>query len=119
MHVAFTVLRADGTEHDGRISVPDERSDPHRRKCWKAVRAAVCDVIGEDADPEHVRVWHNGRYHDMFVDEIGIEKGLPENAKATAIYRANALAHEVPKPHPDELPIVAGDVVLFHETVWG
>ena len=59
-----------------------------------------------------------GEYTDMFVDELGHSEGLPFNEMATAIYRANALAHEQPTPKPEELPWIAGNAIVFHERVW-
>lgn len=37
-------------------------------------------------DIEHVTVWFEGRRCHMFVDEIGLQKGLPPNHKATRVY---------------------------------
>lgn len=58
---------------------------------------------------------------DMFVDEIGQQKGLPRNEEATEHYRrATMLGRSAePKPaDPEELPDVVGSAVLFERTVW-
>ena len=66
---------------------------------------------------EHVLVLLAGRPADMFVDEIGVLKGLPRNEKATLIYRANWMARH-PADNPETLPEIAGPVVIFDEIVW-
>ena len=66
---------------------------------------------------EHVLVLLAGRPADMFVDEIGVLKGLPRNEKATLIYRANWMARH-PKCDRETLPWIAGAAVLFYRRVW-
>lgn len=116
--VAYKIIYVDGREMDGKTDFPDPKDDPEGRKKHARLKAIVQPVIGEDADWEHVNVWHNSQYLDMFVDEMGVLKKLPVNEKATKIYRANVQAHE-PNPEPEEhMPSVHGDVVLFLEKVW-
>ena len=116
--VAYKIIYADGREFDGTTDLPDAESDPRAEKMWAKLKPLVQDVIGAGNDIEHVNVWHDSRYLDMFVDETGVEKELPLNEKATKIYRANTQAHE-PNPEPeDEMPTIHGDVVLFMEKVW-
>lgn len=66
---------------------------------------------------ERVNVWYYESYLDMFVDEEGMLKRLPVNDRATAIYRANAIAH-IPNAIPGLLPKIFGTAVLFHRRVW-
>lgn len=71
-----------------------------------------------NGDLERVRVWHDGQYLDMFVDDLSVLKGLERNTAATQIYRANTLGHVRPAPAPESLPAVCGPAVLFHRRVW-
>lgn len=119
----YLILYHDGREQRGQIDLPEPDAEwtpgggPNDRKRYRLVRNLVLTVIGEGNYPEHVNVWHDGKYLDMFVDETSVLKDLPFNPKATAIYRANHLAHD-PDPEPeDELPIIAGDAILFLEKV--
>jgi hypothetical protein len=116
--VEYRILFYTGQETIGKAQMPDAETDPEGKERWRIAREIVMDVIGQDADPEHVTVWYDGRYLDMFVDETGVLKALPYNNVATTIYRANTLAHE-PDPGPvDELPYIAGSAVLFLDKVW-
>lgn len=69
-----------------------------------------------DAYFERVRVFWNGEYTDMFVDEDGIAGGLPVNPVATMIYRNNVAVHD-----PMKLlgaPSIHGPAVLFSRRVY-
>ena len=71
----------------------------------------------KNAHFEHVNVLFDGRHTDMFVDEIGLLRGLPINPQATEIYRADAIAR-YPKINPNSLPIIVGPAVVFAKKVW-
>lgn len=115
--VEYRFLFHDGREQVGKTDLPEREDDPGFKKRWAIIRTIALEAIGADNDPEHVLVWHEGKYLDMYVDEIGVLKELPFNAKATKIYRANWLAHE-PNPGPEfALPHIAGNAVLFMEKV--
>lgn len=113
--LSYTVLFANGRRKAGTAKLPDKQTTA---SVYAVAEKVVRGVIGDDADVEHVRVWDRGQYRDMFVDEIGHHKHLPLNEQATAIYRANSLAHEQPPPDPDEMPTIVGDAVLFDQQVW-
>lgn len=123
--VDYRILYADGRDVAGSVDLPPADSSgqigkpsDNMRKRWDMVREIAQGVVGEDNEPEHVTIWLDGKYVDMFVDETGVLKELPFNAQASAFYRANWLAHE-PNPGPeDELPPICGDAVLFLEKVW-
>lgn len=67
---------------------------------------------------EHVSVLFEGQPTDMFVDEVGVNDGLPRNEQATAIYRTYWL-QEHPGDDPESLPHIAGTAVLFRgRRVW-
>lgn len=124
-HVEYQIIRADGTvtDHVVELPEPDKEWKPtpsaNARKRYEAVSKVVLSVIGEDRDLEHVNVWHDGKYLDMFVDETSALDGLPENRKATAIYHANMLAHEPPDSAlRKDMPSIYGDAVLFLQQVW-
>lgn len=123
--VKYRVLYHDGRDEAHEAELPEADAEralkpsDNQRKRWAIVREITQAIIGLGKDVEHVRVWHEGKYLDMFVDETGVLDQLPLNTAATAVYRANWMAHE-PNPGPvDELPIIAGDAVLFLEKVWG
>lgn len=71
---------------------------------------------------EHVNVWYNDAYTDMFVDEIGKLKKLPLNTEATKIYWENMRVHDPltfqVAAERGELDVIAGDAILFEEKVW-
>jgi hypothetical protein len=115
METAYTVYFPNGHTRMGHAKIDDETP----QKALAGVKAIVLDVIGRDSVMEHVRVWYDGKYRDMFVDELGHEKGLPRNENATGIYRANELVHAKPPPKPEALPFIVGPAVLFAKSVWG
>lgn len=66
---------------------------------------------------EHVSVLFNGKAADMFVDDIGVLKGLPRNDAATEIYRTNSMKWN-PDQDPESLPAIHGPAVVFDKPVW-
>lgn len=71
-----------------------------------------------DEPIEHVTVLWEGRRADMFVGETSAINGRHiRNFRATAIYRAAALAHD-PTRDPESLPAISGPAVLFDDRVW-
>lgn len=82
------------------------------------VRAAVMPELPGAANMEHVYVLYYNEQRDMFVDEMGLWKGLPRNEEATTIYRAAWLARN-PGDDPETLSYIGGPAVLFpHRRVW-
>lgn len=112
MRVTYHKLCADGTEttHAHDFSGAPENWYSH-------VRQIFAEHFGEDIYYEHVNVWHQGEYRDMFVDETSALKGLPVNAKATEIYHANVKAH-FPDEFSADMPLIYGDALLFDQRVW-
>lgn len=113
MQLPYEVHYADGRIERATLDVPDDKP----AEWWKAAKPICQAVIGEHNDVEHVKVWHDGVYRDMFIDGDGQLKGLPRNERATAFYRANALAHQG-VTDPESIDDIAGDAVLFFEKVW-
>lgn len=105
----ITIIRPDGTEETRTVSLADKPS--------YAVLKPLVEPALDGAWMEHVSVLHDGARTDMFVDEEGLNKGLPFNAKATAIYRASWLKAR-PNTNPDTLPPIVGTAVLFSRRVW-
>lgn len=66
---------------------------------------------------EHVSVIHDGCRADMFVDGDAIDRGLPRNEAATAIYRYYSLSR-TPARDAESLPAIYGTAILFHRRVW-
>lgn len=123
--VEYRIVRSDGqdTKHFVDLPEPDKgrtlMMSADAKKRYELVKEIVARVIGDGNDIEHVTVWHDDLYLDMFVDETGVEKGLPVNPIATSIYRANVLAHEPSDSDLlKDLPSIHGDAVLFLEKVW-
>ena len=92
---------------------------------YDAISQLVTPLL-DGAQLEHVRVWltpdykpnQAGAYTDMFVDDMGLLKGLPINSLATKIYRANILTHDPKLAATMELPFIHGPAVLFSRRVW-
>lgn len=105
----FTILRADGTEE-----VRSQRM--HDMPGYMVLQLLVTPILGCEY-AERVRVLHDGQALDLFVDEGGLDKRLPRNEKATAIYRNNVMTQE-PGTDPESLACIVGDAVLFSRPVW-
>jgi hypothetical protein len=110
----YRILYTDGRELLGQVQLPADADKRHA-----IVRQLAQSVVGEGNNAEHVNVFVDGEYRDMFVDEIGHAKDLPLNEAATVIYRNNVLVHEPGKYRPEELPYIVGDAILFGRKVWG
>jgi hypothetical protein len=113
--IPYRVIRTDGSETSGIFRDADSGDTG---KHYEALKTIILDVIGHDNDLEHVNVFWEGRYCDMFVDETGLLKNLPINARATEIYRNNMLVHAPGLIPIEDMAFVYGDVVLFTERVW-
>ena len=112
MKIAYTLIRADGLIESHTDEFPGEPEG-----WYGEVRRLFSRHFGEDVFYEHVNVWHQGQYRDMFVDETGALKGLPVNAEASEIYHANVKAH-FPDEANDDMPLIYGDALLFEQKVW-
>jgi hypothetical protein len=69
---------------------------------------------------EHVSVFWNGAYTDLFVSELGAINGSPVNPKATEIYHENMRQHN-PEGYlalGEAMPRIYGTAVLFSRRVW-
>lgn len=89
---------------------------PHKPS-YHELRVAVEPFL-EGGRMEHVAVLYQNQHADMFVDEIGIQKGLARNDRATDIYRAAAMRRD-PRLAPEQLACIYGPAVLFtNRLVW-
>jgi hypothetical protein len=113
MKTIMTVILPDGTTTDEELNLP---------------REVPLDTFYKLAEPhgiprgyvEHVTVFHNKKYTDMFVHEEGRLKGLPYNPKATEIYHANAIAHQGQTKQKliAQGFFIVGPALLFDRKVW-
>jgi hypothetical protein len=108
----YHIIRASGEVSSSYCELPDDAGE-----AWRMVRDIVLDVIGRDNNLEHVLVYWDGKYVDMFVDENGLASGLPRNEFATRICRYNIVTHE-PGAIAEELPFIVGDAVLWSDRLW-
>lgn len=66
---------------------------------------------------EHVNVFYEGAYRDMFVGEFSTDD--IRNVLATEIYHNNIRVHDPAKYDPMNMPPVCGPAVLFPDAkVW-
>lgn len=105
---SYRIIRCNGETEDRTIEWPAEPG-------FRAIAALIRPIL-DGADPEHVAVLYQGKRRDMFVDEIGLVKGLPRNNIATAIYRNNWLTRH-PGTEPESLNFIAGTAVLFPDRI--
>jgi hypothetical protein len=91
--------------------------DNYGRPLWSQQLApVVLKLLAPAAHYEHVNVFWNGTYLDMFVDEMGLTNGLPINPRATEVYLNNVRVHQ-PELLIDATSI-HGPAVLFDRKVW-
>jgi hypothetical protein len=103
----ITIFHENGTQETFEQDVPiDPEYDVLKPLCDRAFSGYM----------EHVTVFFEGRYTDMFVDEESKLKGQMRNEAATAIYRNNAITH-MGVSNPETLDYIAGGALLFHEPI--
>lgn len=87
----------------------------------------IIEPLLDNNNMEHVNVWADFKGGqkfealDMFVDDMGLLKGLPRNEVATTLYRrANQLGMtQAPKAaDPEMLNGIVGTAILFNRRVW-
>lgn len=108
MKTYYQVISADPNISIERKSI-DLPKRPHYMELTKIVEP---ELDGEWM--EHVTVYHNNMYTDMFVDEAGALKDLPTNSRASKIYNENLLSHTGISGNG----IIYGTAVLFERRVW-
>lgn len=106
---AYRVIYPDGAQIPGKVDWP---GDPGYDLIARLIRPIL-----DGGNLEHVSVLHEGRRHDLFVDEDGHSKRLARNDEATAIYRCNWLTQH-PECDPESLPCIVGPAILFSRLVW-
>ena len=109
MITRYTIFRADGTKEEREVDWPAEPD-------YESIARLVEPVVGDTL--EHVSVLFEDEATDMFIDEIGhmrIGGPKPSNKAATEIFQAHPVSKGL---RPEELPIILGDVVVFHRRVW-
>jgi hypothetical protein len=109
------VMTADGKKTGKLISV---ELNPDGTPVFELLRSHIMTALEPAEDYEHVNVFWQGEYRDMFVDETGALKGLPRNDKATTIYLNNMRTHDPENPALIDPPAIYGPAVLFDTKVW-
>jgi hypothetical protein len=115
METKLLVLKPDESSETRTFELPE-------RPAYREINGLMQLLIGCE-HCEHVSVLadFNGglafKRADMFVDEMGHDRGLPRNEAATIIYRRNALLYQNVKI-AETLPWIAGPAVLFERIVW-
>lgn len=116
MNYKFTLIPADPAKpiENREVDWPD--GPTYER--FKELKPLIC---GEHDDLiEHVTVFDEGRYKDMFVSEEGRMRGFPFNERASKIYWNNSIVHQ--GMTEEELRKsgfnIVGDAVLFEKGVW-
>ena len=115
MQTTFEVIGVDGIS---RVHTIELEREPTFTKLADIVNPYLQAEGKPEAFFEHIRVFHQGDYDSMFVDDMGALKKLPVNEAATLIYHANMLAHECPGADTSTWPKIHGVAVLFHRNVW-
>lgn len=109
MKTTFTIYRVGRPVETGEVDWPVEPG-------YFNIKNLVEPIL-DGKHLEHVTVFHEGQYTDMFVDETGQLDNLPVNPDATAIYRNNVLVH-VPGTKPEDMPDIRGTAIVFSRKVW-
>jgi len=109
MKTTYLIIRANFTTEKVKI----ELSNNKQKRAEET--NAICRPI-VDGRLEIVRVFWEGGYTYMVVDEEGKLKGKPLNTVATAVYWNNTRVHE-PKRYGELVDYIAGDAVLFKKGV--
>jgi len=98
---------------DSKFKEVDWPEDPD----YEYIESLMAQILDPDRNFDHIRVWHNDQYLDMFVDDSGMIDTLPVNPVATEIYHANILRQN-PKADTSDWPKIHGPAILFHRQVW-
>jgi len=99
--------------HQIEYRITDDLPDFHRD-----IRPHVLEALAPAKDYERVNVFWFNRYTDMFVDEIGVLKGLPINVLATEIYLNNLRVHAPELLEREGHAFIHGPAVLFEHAVY-
>lgn len=101
------------------IITPSARStrtvDWPRKPDLGLLQGLIKPIVG--GHMEHVTVYFNNQYTDMFVNEEGRIFGFPLNKEATEIYLANWRRQNPGKEDP-EGSFIVGNAVVFERRIW-
>lgn len=106
-----------GTDSIARLCEVDWPREPSFEQMKALIEPLIQTPCYSTSYMEQVRVWHEGQYVSMFVDDMGALKKLPVNEAATLIYHANML-QEHPGADTSDWPKIHGPAVLFSRNVW-
>lgn len=110
MKTTYQIIRPPGLVE----KVEAEFSDDEDKRAEETL--AVLNKFIPPGYIEHVNVFWEGKYMDMFVDEDGHRKRLPVNIWATKIYWNNTIVHQ-PELADELTEMIVGDAVLFKKGV--
>jgi hypothetical protein len=109
MKTTMITYRPGEPQHSCQVELPEQPD-------YQIIKALVTPLL-DGAELEHVSVLYRDQRADMFVDEMGHQKGLPRNDPATVIYRTNWLTR-YPYTDPESLPWIAGPAIVFTRRIW-
>lgn len=115
MKTSYQVI---GIDSIARVNSVDWPRQPSFSQIKEIVEPLIQTPGKSQAYIEHVRVWHEGQYVSMFVDDMGALKKLPVNEAATLIYHANLLEHGDADADTSNWAKIHGPAVLFDRNVW-
>lgn len=115
MQTKYELIGVDSISRTNEIDWPRE---PSFTQIKSIVEPLIQSEGSSQAYMEHVRVWFNGAYCSMFVDDSGQLKNLPVNEAATLIYEANLREHDPALLASLPPTKIHGPAVLFHRNVW-
>lgn len=121
MQTTYQIIGTNGIIRMNEIDWPKE---PSFQQMARLVNPLLQIEGKPEAFSEHVRVWHEGQYVSMFVDDSGSVKRLPVNQAATEIYWANMMENDPSSPKTLEeckaagWPAIHGTAILFNRNVW-
>ena len=115
MKTQYQVIGTDGIIRTNEIDWPKE---PSFTQMAELINPLLGDSPSNEVYFEHVRVWHEGQYVSMYVDDSGPLKRLPVNKAATEIYHANLKFDLGYLADTSKWPCIHGTAILFNRNVW-
>lgn len=107
---AYEVVHPDG-------SVTSYTATMDEKPGYKALKLVIEPHL-QGQGLEHVTVFWNGKYADMFVGDFSAVSDWPVNEKATEIYHNNIKTHDPELYASAKHAQIYGPVVLFSRRVW-
>jgi len=111
-HTKFQIIMPDG------MILEDQFRFDRKPPSYKTLQGLLGPFV--EGQIEHVNVFYEGEYRDMFVNETGMRDKLELNPKATEIYLNNTKVHDPDRyKQVKNRSAIYGVAVLFpEEKVW-